>query len=152
MLDDKSKVLAIACMLIASRNDGQIPNDPEYIKRVAYLKSTPNFKPLILCGFLESASNCLQALATARPEESREETEESREDHAPPSKIERGKYGEQGLVLLSDEEVEKLKARFGEDKAFEYVEKLDAYIGSKGKKYKSHFSTILSWSLKDARP
>lgn len=67
-LDDASRVLAIACMLIASRNDGLIPADPAYIKRVAYLSRTPNFKPLIDCGFLESASGCKQMLAEFRPE------------------------------------------------------------------------------------
>jgi hypothetical protein len=62
-------------MLIASRNEGRVPNDPEYIKRVAFLNTTPNFKPLIECGFLVDDSGCLQVLAPARPEESREETE-----------------------------------------------------------------------------
>ena len=67
-LDDASRVLAIACMLIASRNGGYVPTDPAYIKRVAYLNKAPNFKPLIDCGFLESASGCKQMLADARPE------------------------------------------------------------------------------------
>jgi len=75
-LDDASRVLAIACMLIASRNDGVVPGDPAYIKRVAYLNKLPNFKPLIDCGFLEPASDCKQMLADARPEtETETETE-----------------------------------------------------------------------------
>ena len=56
MLDDASRVLAIACMLIASRDPdglGRVPNKPDYVRRVAYLKRLPNFKPLIECGFLE---------------------------------------------------------------------------------------------------
>lgn len=79
-LDDASRVLAVACMLVASRNEGEIPDNPAYIKRVAYLNRVPNFKPLIDCGFLEDASNVEQKLATARPEteerQRREETEE----------------------------------------------------------------------------
>ena len=67
-LDDSSRVLAVACMLIASRNEGLIPDDPGYIKRVAYLNRAPNFKPLIECGFIEHASECKQLLANARPE------------------------------------------------------------------------------------
>jgi len=75
-LDDASRVLAIACMLIASRNGGEVPANPGYLKRVAYLNKAPNFKPLIECGFLESASGCKQMLATARPEtETETETE-----------------------------------------------------------------------------
>lgn len=59
MLDDASRVLAIACMLLASRNEGEIPDDPEYFQRVAYLNSPPDFKPLLKCGFLEDASAML---------------------------------------------------------------------------------------------
>ena len=77
MLDDASRVLAIACMLIASRNEGVVPANPAYLKRVAYLRKTPDFKPLIECGFLELASNVEQKIPDARPEErrDREETE-----------------------------------------------------------------------------
>jgi hypothetical protein len=76
MLDDNSKLLAIACMLIASRNEGCVPNNPEYVKRVAYLNKTPKFKPLIDCGFLEilqaDASIRVPLQAGARPEEETE--------------------------------------------------------------------------------
>jgi hypothetical protein len=64
-LDDASRVLAIACMLIASRNDGVVPDDSEYLKRVAYLNSVPDFKPLIDCGFLECASKMLASASTS---------------------------------------------------------------------------------------
>jgi len=88
MLDDAGRVLAVACMLIASRNKGLVPNNPDYLRRVAYLESV-NFKPLIDCGFLVSdasntladaseclqvASSCVQMLNQSRVEESREET------------------------------------------------------------------------------
>ncbi len=72
MLDDASRVLAVACMLIASRNAGSIPDDPAYLKRVAYLNKLPNINPLIECGFLERASSCKQEQAEFRPEERRD--------------------------------------------------------------------------------
>jgi len=75
MLDDASRCLAIASMVIASKNDGKIPNDPDYFKRVAYLNNV-NFKPLIDIGFLIDASGCYQVLADARPEERRGEKED----------------------------------------------------------------------------
>jgi hypothetical protein len=68
--------------LIASRNEGVIPDKPGYLKRVAYLNKTPNFKPLIDCGFLELASDCKQMLADARPET---ETEKRQITPIPPS-------------------------------------------------------------------
>lgn len=71
MLDDASRVLAIASMLVASRNQGQIDGSEAglaYLQRVAYLKRKPDLTPLIECGFLESASGCKQEQAKATTE------------------------------------------------------------------------------------
>lgn len=56
-------------------------------------------------------------------------------------------FGEEGLVLLTQVEHEKLIAKLGERKTAEYIARLENYIGSKGRKYKSHYHTILSWTL-----
>lgn len=66
MLDDAGKLLAIACMLVASRNGGQIPNNPSYIARLTHIKKV-DLKPLIDSGFLIDASECSQTLASACP-------------------------------------------------------------------------------------
>ena len=50
-------------------------------------------------------------------------------------------------VLLTDEELQKLAAEIPEYE--EYIEKLSHYIESNGKKYKSHYATILMWHRKD---
>lgn len=58
------------------------------------------------------------------------------------------KYGEYQNVLLTDEELEKLK-----DEYFDYeerIERLSSYVESTGKKYKSHYATIRNWARKDA--
>jgi hypothetical protein len=52
MLADASKLLAVVCMLVASRDNGRVKNNPAYLKRVAYLDRTPDLKPLVECGFL----------------------------------------------------------------------------------------------------
>jgi hypothetical protein len=80
---DSERVLAIACMLIASQDeakDGSFDADPDYIQRVAYLNTPPDFKPLIDKGFLEvlaDASACKQESTNGVTEkrQSREETE-----------------------------------------------------------------------------
>jgi len=75
-LDDASRVLAVACMLIASRNGGEIPEDTEYVRRVAYLNGSPDFSPLIRCGFIVLDDSASNMLASARPEaEAEAETE-----------------------------------------------------------------------------
>lgn len=59
------------------------------------------------------------------------------------------KYGEYQNVLLSDEELDKLKSEFPSDWAAR-IERLSEYIASSGKKYRSHLATIRSWAKKDA--
>ena len=56
-------------------------------------------------------------------------------------------FGE--FVKLTTEEHAKLVERFGEKEASERIEALDHYIGSKGKKYKSHYHTVLTWARRD---
>ncbi len=76
MGSDASRALAIACMLLASRNkamDGTFNGDPEYIKRFAYLNSKPDFKPLINHDFIECVADASNVLAFCTTEERRVE-------------------------------------------------------------------------------
>lgn len=57
------------------------------------------------------------------------------------------KYGEFQNVLLTDEEYHKLE----ESNLLPYIEKLSSYIASKGKKYKSHYATILTWNRTETK-
>lgn len=59
------------------------------------------------------------------------------------------KFGETGLVLLTSEEHKKLLVKLGERRTAEYINRLENYVGSKGKNYKSHYHTILSWTLSE---
>ena len=54
-------------------------------------------------------------------------------------------YGEFKNVLLTKNEYEKIK----QNNLLPYIEKLSSYIASKGKKYKSHYATILNWARKE---
>ncbi|URK87750.1 hypothetical protein LP421_07895 [Rhizobium sp. RCAM05350] len=102
-LDDASKLLAVVCMLIASRNNGMVPNNPAYLKRVAYLNKAPNLKPLIECGFLEeplAVDSTLQADDSALQADARPETETDKKDtlsetssDQKPSKAKNGRTG-----------------------------------------------------------
>ena len=60
----------------------------------------------------------------------------------------KSKYGEFNNVLLTDDEHKKLTERFPND-CKERIERLSLYIESQGKKYKSHYATILSWARRD---
>lgn len=57
------------------------------------------------------------------------------------------KYGEFENVLLTDEEYKKLEKAVN-DRNY-YIENVSAYIEQTGKKYKSHYATILNWHRRD---
>jgi hypothetical protein len=73
------------------------------------------------------------------------------EDNIGEAKPVRHKYGEYKNVLLSDEDLEKLKAEFPTDWEAR-IEKLSAYMESTGKKYKNHLATIRNWARKETKP
>lgn len=57
------------------------------------------------------------------------------------------KHGEYNNVLLTDEELDKLKTKFPDWE--NRIERLSEYMASTGKAYKSHYVTILSWSRRE---
>lgn len=67
---------------------------------------------------------------------------------AKPKKPTKHKHGEYSNVLLTDEELDKLKSEYFDWE--ERIERLSSYIASTGKAYKSHYATIRNWAKKDA--
>ena len=59
----------------------------------------------------------------------------------------RHKHGEYGHVLLTDDQLNKLKEKFVDYQ--EKIQNLDDYIEMKGAKYKNHYLTIIKWAKKD---
>lgn len=60
----------------------------------------------------------------------------------------RHKYGTYKNVLLTDEDMNKLKSEFPDDWQ-NRIERLSEYIASSGKAYKNHLATIRAWAKKD---
>jgi hypothetical protein len=54
------------------------------------------------------------------------------------------RYGEFKKVL-TDEELDKLKEKLGEQTTAEYIQRLDYYVGTRKDKYSSHYRVILKW-------
>ena len=72
------------------------------------------------------------------------ETNNKRESKRPA----RHRYGQYQNVLLSDEEMDKLKNEFPNDYQSR-IERLSEYMASTGKIYKNHLATIRSWARRD---
>ena len=54
-------------------------------------------------------------------------------------------YGEFGNVKMTTAEFEKLVQAEGAERANALIEELSSYLASSGKKYKSHYATLLNW-------
>lgn len=81
------------------------------------------------------------------------DTMSGKPDNAPKGETKKKKpvkesYGEFENVLLTKEEHQKLQERFPNDLK-QRIEKLSGYVASSGKKYKSHYATIITWARKD---
>lgn len=70
------------------------------------------------------------------------------EESAPspaPIKPTKHKYGEYQKVRLTDQELEKLKSEYGEERSLEAIRFLDEYKEQSGKKYQSDYMAIIRW-------
>jgi len=59
--------------------------------------------------------------------------------------ISKYEYGDFSNVKLSDEEINKLWEKIGKQNTTIMIDRVDSYCESTGKKYKSHYATILNW-------
>lgn len=75
------------------------------------------------------------------------DSDESAPPPTKPSKPVKHKHGEYTNVLLTDDELDKLKQEYPDWK--ERIERLSSYVASTGKSYKSHYATIRNWARKD---
>lgn len=69
----------------------------------------------------------------------------------PKSKPVRHKYGEYKNVLLSDDQMEKLKSEFPHDWE-QRIDRVSEYCEVTGKTYKNYLATIRAWAKKDKQP
>ncbi len=66
-------------------------------------------------------------------------------------KVKESKSKYRDFVFLTDEEYEKLGEKWGLSVVDDKLDALNDYLGSTGKKYKSHYHTILSWDRRKSK-
>ena len=93
-------------------------------------------------GVYELYTDCIHSI-----EENSIEKNSIENNNIMPTKKIKKTYGEFQNVFLTDEEYEKLK----EKNLLPLIETLSSYMASKGKKYKSHYATILTWNRKEKK-
>ena len=148
-LQDASKLLLISLFMLASKTENHIPMDLEWIKSKATLKGKIDLEPLIKYSFInivaESKQDASTMLATCKQNGG---TEKSRVEKSRVY-IDTIRLGSFQNIKLTKEELTKLKDKFGEQEANRRIEVLSEYMASKGKKYASHYATILAWARKE---
>ena len=113
---------------------------PSWAKHQRIRDVRPKFpEPPAIC---QSAADCGELRLESNPNTNTNPNTKEKEK-APA----RHKYGQYGNVLLSDEELAKLKAEFSDWQ--QRIERLSEYIASSGKSYKNHLATIRAWARKD---
>jgi hypothetical protein len=71
----------------------------------------------------------------------------TKQDTPPAGKPPKEPYGE--FVRLTAEEHGKLIEKYGAEKTADMIARLDAYVGSTGKRYRSHYHTLISWEQRE---
>ena len=92
----------------------------------------------------EVNSITLNRLDKTRLDKSKKEIDKEKEPHTL-----KNSFGEFKNVKLTEQEYKNLIIDYGELKANEFITRLDNYIESTGKRYKSHYATILNWIRKE---
>ena len=130
------------------QNLDQLESKKQYMRN--YMKEYREKQKLLVCkpnSKTNNKSNVSEADKEIDKELDKEIDKELDKDIEKPKKEIRHKYGLYNNVLLSDDDLEKLKTEFSDWE--QRIERLSEYIASTGKSYKNHLATIRAWSRKD---
>ena len=138
------------------QNLDQLENKREYMKN--YMADYRQKQKEIVCktNSKTNSKTNVSSLDKNKNREDKNRIDKTREDkrdissdsdESGSTRAQKHKYGEYMNVLLTDEELEKLKNEFPDYE--ERIDRLSDYIASKGTKYKSHYATIRNWARRD---
>lgn len=97
----------------------------------------------------QAAECTCEGMMLSKSKSKSKKKESVRESAAAKPSAERRRYGTFRNVLLTDEDFERLKTTFPDDWE-QRVERLSSYMASKGKRYKNHLATIMTWARMDS--
>jgi hypothetical protein len=163
-LNDSQKLVFLSLLLLAGMTDNKIPHDTSYIKRILNLDMSPDTieegikqimahypkllsdKGVISFTKFEEIHN----YKIGKPEIEKG-VEQNKKKNKEEEKEEDKKHKHLDFVFLTKKEYALLEERFKSNLPAK-IESLNNYIGSKGKKYKSHYHTLLNWARMEEKP
>jgi len=134
------------------------PESPNVVKSwVAALDLIPEcaLKSVLLQRVKRFTEGLSEGFGKALPEVFRKampkQEQEQEPEHEPEQEECRAQKRAFGVfVRLTNEEHAKLVERFGDHGTADRIEALDHYLGSRGRRYKSHYHTILAWERRNS--
>lgn len=154
------EIFGIWCLLLQKTtkekkpaNRGKLLNHkelPATIPEIAKAISLPTKIKLVrnaISVLVEMGWVVLDSESEQNPEELPQTSAKSR---VPKSRVPKSKYMD--FVELTSEEYKKLIIRYGEKNTRRLIGSLNRYIGQSGRKYKSHYYTLLNFAKRDDMP
>lgn len=134
----------ITCFKLLTRLDSSMTSNTIFRKKIAETKQNSNESKNIMIPSCSSHDTIMQE--ENRIEENRIEEKKNRiEKINKPKKEPKQSYYDLDLVKLTQKEYESCISNYGEEQTIKAINKLNSFIGSSGKKYKSHFHTLGTW-------
>jgi hypothetical protein len=163
-LNDSQKLVFLSLLLLAGMTDNKIPHDTSYIKRILNLDMSPDtieeaikqimthFPKLLSDKGVISFTKFeeIHNYKIGKPEIEKG-VEQNKKKNKEEEKEEDKKHKHLDFVFLTKSEYALLEERFKSNLPAK-IESLNNYIGSKGKKYKSHYHTLLNWARMEEKP
>lgn len=135
-------------LIVYAKGKKGLPNKYKLNDKMAFIGEAKSVVNSVVQSVVKNVGNSVvQPVVQSVAIDKQNKTKQNKKENTAKA-VSKKKFGEFENVFLSKQEFEKLKARF-KNEAEVYIERLSNYIESSGKRYKSHYATILSWAEKD---
>ena len=137
----------------------QVKHCIEYLKKDKMLATQKATRGFIVKVNKYNDFQTLDNYKKPQEKESKRNTEGTQKEHRSHTINKYGKYDKNEkkkrerapAVFLTEEEYKKLITELSESVTKEYIKDLSLYLQSTGKRYKSHYATILAWHRRDEK-
>ena len=135
-------------LIVYAKGKKGLPNKYKLNDKMAFIGEAKSVVNSVVQSVVKNVGNSVvQPVVQSVAIDKQNKTKQNKKENTAKA-VSKKKFGEFENVFLSEQEFEKLKARF-KNEAEMYIDRLSNYIESSGKRYKSHYATILSWAEKD---
>lgn len=137
---------SIAKGILNKRDNNENPTEEEIVGEIIAQNGREVYdKVLAEINAAKNAKN-LSADATTREDvEIHDNLDSVNSADTKPAEPAKNTYGEFGNVKMTTAEFEKFVQAVGAERANALIEELSSYLASSGKRYKSHYATLLNW-------